>query len=433
MVEFRLLRASDTGSFDFAPDLKGKGDTKLVYVLRNNDPDHDILVRFQHCTTEGDGREWPDAWRVEDLDEALGPDQTPSSSSPAYRDDRKQHCRGGRRPVPVSVSPEWSRPRVRQCLHEPNPEFPKLKRAARALFFASQVAAAAAVGAETSGGENVESAAPVDILWEEEKLYSNGNEELVIRDFFEDERGGFFVDVGCSHPKKNSNTFYLEDKLGWAGIGVDGLPDYAKGWKAQRPGSVFLNYLVSDTTGGTKKFFKVPVWGLSTAEEKFAKRLNVVDELEVPTTTLDALLEEQQVSAIDFLNIDVEGHYEEVLAGFDLERWKPRLVCIEEEGPFAVSWFRERGYEPIPRYRHRDPTNWYFASRRDAEAANRRQTAQGRKGLARKQARIAQEPPGSPITVYLTPQYVIDDEGALVVNEAWTKAVRELKASEAAN
>ncbi len=47
----------------------------------------------------------------------------------------------------------------------------------------------------------------------EQRLYSVFDEELIIRDFFQDRREGFFLDVGCSEPIKGSNTFYLEKHL----------------------------------------------------------------------------------------------------------------------------------------------------------------------------------------------------------------------------
>ena len=71
-----------------------------------------------------------------------------------------------------------------------------------------------------------------EILGVEEKLYSQGNEELIVRDFFQDRRGGFFLDVGAAHFKRNSTTYYLDKHLGWSGIAIDALkeyaPDYAK-------------------------------------------------------------------------------------------------------------------------------------------------------------------------------------------------------------
>ncbi len=82
---------------------------------------------------------------------------------------------------------------------------------------------------------------------------------MIIRDFFQDRRGGFFVEIGCAWPIKNSNTYYLEKHLGWSGIGVDGLPDFAPGWKKHRPGSTFLNFLVSDRSDTKETFYKAGV------------------------------------------------------------------------------------------------------------------------------------------------------------------------------
>jgi hypothetical protein len=79
-----------------------------------------------------------------------------------------------------------------------------------------------------------------DILGTGKKLYSQHDEELVIRDFFQDRRHGTFLDVGCAWPIKASNTFYLEQRLGWRGIAVDALPDYEQAWRKRRRRSRFF-------------------------------------------------------------------------------------------------------------------------------------------------------------------------------------------------
>lgn len=254
-----------------------------------------------------------------------------------------------------------------------------------------------------------------DILWEETKRYSFGHEEVIIRDFFGDERDGFFVDVGCAYPKKASNTFYLEKHLGWTGLGVDGLPGYAKGWKQLRPGSTFLNYLVTDHAADAESFYKVAVGGLSTAEEDVAKRRGG-KEIKVPAITLDALLEQQGVDRVDLLSIDVEGHHEEVLGGFDLARWKPRLVCIEETGFYAVPWFKARGYAPIMRYRAHDIVNWYFAPSDQAGVVDARSSAAEKAALEKRRLMLEAEPPGSPLRAIYTPLVVLDPHGTPIHN-----------------
>jgi len=258
-----------------------------------------------------------------------------------------------------------------------------------------------------------------DILWTETKLYSYGNEEIIVRDFFQDRRDGFFVEIGCAWPIKNSNTYYLEKQLGWRGIGVDGLPDFARAWSEARPQSTFLNFLVTDRSDELESFYKVGVWGLSTAEKDVAKDLNVVDEIEVPGITLDDLLERQGVKEIDFLSIDVEGHQSSVLAGFDLARWKPKLVCIEDDGLLSIPWFKERGYEPIERYRFRDVVNWWFAPKDEARAANARETERGREAAAKRGAMLASAAPGSAEQLYTTPMYVVGPDGMPLLNPRW--------------
>ncbi len=53
--------------------------------------------------------------------------------------------------------------------------------------------------------------------------------------------------------------------------------------------------------------------------------------VKVPARTLDDILVEAGAPApIDFISIDVEGHEVEVLRGFDIARWRPRLMLVED-------------------------------------------------------------------------------------------------------
>lgn len=281
-----------------------------------------------------------------------------------------------------------------------------------AILCATIVAAAVLLRTHaTAEGE-----APRDILWTEQKRHSYGNEELIIRDFFQDRRDGFFVDVGCAWPVKNSNTYYLESELGWRGIGIDGLPDYAEGWRKKRPRSTFLNFLVSDHSDALERFYKAGVWGLSTTEPDIAQRLTIVGEIEVPSITLDDLLERQGVTRVDFVSIDVEGHQKAVLVGFDVQRWKPDLVCIEDDGLLSIPWFKARGYEPIERYQLRDVVNWYFAPVELARAAQARDTERGRAERKKRDEIFARSKPGAFIEGYLVAPYVLGADGMPVPN-----------------
>ena len=104
----------------------------------------------------------------------------------------------------------------------------------------------------------------------EKNHYSLFSEELMIRDFFQDRKNGFFIDVGCAWPIKASNTYYLEKNLGWTGIGIDALDDFADGWKKERPASRFFAYLVSDQSDRDGTFYKSEGLGFSSTNRAHA-------------------------------------------------------------------------------------------------------------------------------------------------------------------
>ena len=89
--------------------------------------------------------------------------------------------------------------------------------------------------------------------------------------------------------------------------------------------------------------------------------------IEVPVRTLDDILTEARAPvAFDLLSIDVEGHELEVLGGFDLARWRPRLVLLEDHvGNLEKHRFlRAAGYRLIRRCEN---NGWYVP--RDAAVA----------------------------------------------------------------
>ena len=56
----------------------------------------------------------------------------------------------------------------------------------------------------------------------------------------------------------------------------------------------------------------------------------VLESRVVHTMTLDEILSEHRTpEGLDYLSIDVEGHELEVLGGFDVQRWKPKVITIE--------------------------------------------------------------------------------------------------------
>ena len=70
---------------------------------------------------------------------------------------------------------------------------------------------------------------------------------------------------------------------------------------------------------------------INTISKEIADRQNAkVKEIKkISTTTLDLILEKNNVQKINYLSIDVEGHEFEVLSGFSIQKYNPDIVSIE--------------------------------------------------------------------------------------------------------
>lgn len=208
------------------------------------------------------------------------------------------------------------------------------------------------------------------------KRWSQHNEEIVIRDFFEDRRDGFFVDVGAARARKMSTTYYLEKELGWRGLAIDAQDRWRAGYEEHRPNTKFLHVLVTDEPGEETFYRAKDKPTLSSIEERRAAKGGEYEAVKMRANTLDRLLDAEGVEKIDFLSMDIEDAEPAALAGFDIQRFAPELVCIEAHAPVReaiLAYFTEHGYARIEVYRKYDRTkyhhkgigelNWYFAPR----------------------------------------------------------------------
>ncbi len=208
--------------------------------------------------------------------------------------------------------------------------------------------------------------APKDILTAGQKIHSQQNEELIIRHFFDDRRGGFYVDVGSYLPLQGSTTAYLELDLGWTGFALDAQDWLAASYAVKRPGAKFFNYIVTDYSGGTMSLFLAgPVSSTSKqhVDQFFKDDQKAGRKVTVETITLNDLLEREGVEKIDFMSMDIERHEPQALAGFDIEKYRPELLCIEAGQTTRarlLAYFGKHGYERIDEYLEYDSLNWYF-------------------------------------------------------------------------
>ena len=203
--------------------------------------------------------------------------------------------------------------------------------------------------------------------------HSRNEEEWIIRDYFQDRRDGVFVDVGANHYRQDSNTYYLESVLGWSGVAVEPQNSFAEGYRAHRPRTRFVPFFVSDTSDASATLYQVPENPLvASADRGFAERagtaakdpIHAATPVAVPTVRLTDLLDRLGIARFDFLSVDVELAEPKVLAGFDIDRFQPALVCIEAHPAVRqqiLDYFAAHGYALLGRYLRADLQNLYFA------------------------------------------------------------------------
>jgi FkbM family methyltransferase len=158
--------------------------------------------------------------------------------------------------------------------------------------------------------------------------FSQFGEDLILWRHFGGKKEGCFVEVGANHPTKLSQTWFFERK-GWSGILVEPVEAKAELLRTHRPRSTVVRAAAGAPDQRGEVVLEVPDDDVYAAVRTDGAPASGRTE-RVPVRTLDDILESQGVTSIDLLSIDVEGMEEQVLRGFDLGRFKPGVVLMED-------------------------------------------------------------------------------------------------------
>jgi FkbM family methyltransferase len=183
-------------------------------------------------------------------------------------------------------------------------------------------------------------------------------EDRLKAEFVDTSRPGFFVEVGANDPEIGSQSWRLE-QAGWSGILVEPQPDLAENLRRRRSARVIEAACSSPQNAGGSLTLYLSGWHSSVKPELAVTGIVPHGAIEVPARTLDDILNETHApSPIDFVSIDVEGHESEVLKGFDLARWRPRFLLVEDHVTSLATHRRltRAGYRLI---RRTGDNGWY--------------------------------------------------------------------------
>ena len=169
-------------------------------------------------------------------------------------------------------------------------------------------------------------------LISKKKYYSFSGVDIIIENIFLNQKNGTYIDVGCQHPIKNNNT-YLLYKKGWHGINIDLDSKNIDLFNSARPNDFNVNIAISDNVGEADLFYYHEKSPINTINEKVKnfQKAPLQSVKKIKTNTLNNVINTSPFknNNVDFLSIDVEGHELNVLHGFDILKYSPKVIVVE--------------------------------------------------------------------------------------------------------
>jgi len=195
---------------------------------------------------------------------------------------------------------------------------------------------------------------PLEAYFYGNQSFSQCGEDLAIANLLTQlghEGAVHYVDVGCFHPIKYSNTFYHYLR-GGSGLVVDMNETHENKFHEYRPRDKFVKALVSDL----KSPQNVRINGNSN--DRILNGKFQMGCLQIQPKTLAQILDEfwPENQRISFFDVDCEGHEINVLKSNDWIRYRPLVVVVEGFSNNDVSNLKEclknYSYACIAKLRH---------------------------------------------------------------------------------
>ncbi len=169
------------------------------------------------------------------------------------------------------------------------------------------------------------------------QFYAQDGEDVILATLFAGQENGTCLEVGALDGVRDSVTLHFEEK-GWSCILIEANPELAAKAKTLRRARIF-SCAAGKMSGTTDLVLARGADYLSTTNPTAQHIRRIlqdgaeIEKIRVPMMRVDDALEEAGVSRLDFASIDVEGAELDVLKGFDLDRWRPKVLVIEDNDP----------------------------------------------------------------------------------------------------
>jgi FkbM family methyltransferase len=185
--------------------------------------------------------------------------------------------------------------------------------------------------------------------------------EYILDNIFKGEKGLTYIDVGANDGLTVSNTAYMELDLDWNGICIEPHPEAFSRLESNR-NCIKYNLCISNTEEYID-FYQVTGYAemlsgikseydpkhIDRIKSEIDKNGGDVNIIKVKSTKLNSILEENNITKVDYLSIDTEGSELSVLKSIDLDKYHVKVISSEHCGynDDVKNYLIEKGYKFI--------------------------------------------------------------------------------------
>jgi len=160
-----------------------------------------------------------------------------------------------------------------------------------------------------------------------------GQDKYLEENVFKGYKNGIFVDVGAHDGLSINNTLYFEKNNNWSGMNIEPIKEVFDKLIINRSNNINLNYAVCNNDGETEflcnKGYTEMISGIKdNFDPRHWQRLEYENKMygsnteliKVNTKKLETIFDENMITRINYMSIDVEGAEFEVIKSINFNK-----------------------------------------------------------------------------------------------------------------
>ena len=159
------------------------------------------------------------------------------------------------------------------------------------------------------------------------------------------QKPGFYIDLAANDPILRSNTFFFDTCLSWAGLCIEAMPRHHERLREHRNCEV-IPKCISSTSAPMYFREKGRVGGAAAVVSK----TDVAGDEElhrIECTLLDTVLKDREISHVDVLQLDIEGHEMPAISSVNFNKTTIDIIILEKNPAVEEHLISRFGYRKI--------------------------------------------------------------------------------------